>query len=86
MSRQDVATLAGVPLDRVQPATADELCHAYADSASATVVDVATQQEAAYWRVGTRYYLDDPLFGPVAAIDDLRYSEDLGLHHKDLSA
>lgn len=86
MSRQDVATLAGVPLDRVQPATADELRRAYADSQSATVVEVATQQGAAYWRIGTRYYLDDPLFGDVVAIDDLRYSEEIGLHYKGMSA
>jgi len=80
--RDEVAALAGVPLEQVIPATPDELRRAYADSAAAAVVGVATQEPATYWRVGTRYYLDDPYFGPVIAIDDLRYDEEIGLHDK----
>jgi hypothetical protein len=80
MRRREVAALAGMPLDQVHPATANEVRRAYADSAASAVVTVATQAPAAYWRVGDRYYLDDPYFGPVVALDDLRYSPDLGLY------
>ncbi len=82
--RTDVARLAGVPEASVLPASAKELRAFYADSQSATVVSVATQEPSTYWRVGDRYYLDDPYFGPVTAIDDLRYDDEIGLHRKDL--
>jgi hypothetical protein len=80
MSREEVASLAGVPLDQVHPATAEEVRRAYADSAASAVVSVATQEPSTYWRVGGRYYLDDRSFGEVVALDDLRYSPDLGLY------
>lgn len=80
MSRQEVAALAGVPLDQVHVATAAELIAAYGDSAPQVVIEVGTQEHADYWRVGTRYYLDDPSFGPPCPIDDLRYSHELGLY------
>lgn len=80
MRRHDVARLTGVPLSEVTAASADEVRAAYADSASANVVDVATQEPALYWLASGRYYLDDPYFGEVVAIDDLDYSADLGLH------
>lgn len=80
MRKNDVATLTGVSIDAVTPATAEEIREAYADSAAAVVVEVATQEPAYYWRVGSRYYLDDPYFGDVVAIDDLDYNSELGLH------
>lgn len=83
MSRRlDVATLAGVPVNQVLPATAHEVREAYADSAAAVVVEVATQEPANYWHVGNRYYLDDPYFGEVVAIDDLDYNAEIGLHRR----
>lgn len=40
---------------------------------------------ARYWRVGARYYLDDPEFweAPVA-IDERAYDAELGLCHRSL--
>lgn len=80
--RHEVATLAGVPVNQVIPATADEVREAYADSAAAVVVEVATQEPANYWRVGNVFYLDDPSFGDVVAIDDLDYNREIGLHRR----
>ncbi len=81
MSRKDeVAKLANVPASQVFAATVDEVREAYADRAASVVVDVATQEPANYWRAGNRYYLDDPYFGDVVAIDDLDYNSKLGLH------
>lgn len=79
MSREDVAALAGVPVKQVQRATEGEIRRAYADSASHVVVQIITQEYARYWRVDRRYYLEDRYFGPVVAIDDLRYNSKLGL-------
>lgn len=80
MRPNDIAKLAHVPASKVTPATAEELRAAYEDSAAADVVDVATQEPALYWLAGGRYYLDDPLFGDVVAIDDLDYNSEIGLH------
>jgi hypothetical protein len=80
MRRNDVAKLSGVPVSQVRPASAQELRDAYADSAAWSVVEVATQEPAQYWRAGNRYYLDDPYFGDVVAIDDLDYNSEIGLH------
>ena len=78
--RDEVARLAGVDISQVHPATADQVRKAYADSAASVVVDVATQEPAYYWRAGDHYYLDDPFFGDVVAIDDLNYNSEIGLH------
>ena len=80
MRPEEVARLAKTKIEFVLPATAEEVRAAYADSAASAVVEVATQQPACYWRVGTHYFLDDPAFGPVVAVEDLRYSETLGLY------
>lgn len=82
MRRNNVANLANAPESQVIEATANELRKAYADSQAAVVVEVATQEPATYWRVGNVYYLDDPYFGDVVAIDDLRYDNTLGLCKK----
>ena len=73
------AKLAGVPVEQVREVSADEVRELYAGKVDATVLEVATQDPALYWRVGQTCWLDDPEFGDVAAIDDLRYDE-LGLH------
>lgn len=80
--RAEVATLVGVPVDQVLPATVHEVRTAYADSAAAVVVEVATQEPANYWRVGNVFYLDDPFFGEVVAIADLDYNREIGLHRR----
>jgi hypothetical protein len=84
MRRDDVARLAGVPASRVVEVSADDVRRAFADTASATVVEVATQEVATYWLAGGRYWLDDPYFGDVVAIDELAYSSELGLCHRSL--
>lgn len=84
--RDEVAILAGVPLDQVHPATADEIRRACADRVPTDVLEIATYGtgetgEAHYfWRVGDTCYLDDATFGDVVAIDDLRYDSTLGLY------
>lgn len=80
--RDEVAALANVSIEQVIPATANELRGAYADRATANVVDVATQEPAFYWRVGNTYYLDDAFFGDVVAVDDLEYKSEIGLHSR----
>lgn len=83
--RNEVAALAKVYVAEVAPATADQVRSAYADHAASDVLDVACSGQAKigepryYWRVGSKYYLDDATFGPVVAIDDLRYDPQLGL-------
>ena len=82
MRQKKVAKLAGVPVKQVHSTTSAEVCEFYADRAAAVVVEVMLQEPASYWRVGDRYYFDDPYFGPVVAVDDLRYDSELGLHPK----
>jgi hypothetical protein len=85
MRAKEVANLAGVPVSCVEKAAAQEVRDAYADRAASVVVEVATQEPALYWRVGNRYYLDDPYFGDVVAIDDLDYNSEIGLHVRGIS-
>ena len=73
------AKLAGVPVEQVREVSADEVRALYAGKVDATVLEVATQDPAQYWRVGQTCWLDDPELGDVAAIDDLRYDA-MGLH------
>ena len=80
MRKSDVAKLAGVPASQVNQVTARAVQDAYSDRAASVVVEVATQEPAFYWRVGNKYYLDDPYFGDVVAIDDLDYDPEIGLH------
>jgi len=80
MRKNDVAKLAGVPASHVYQVTARAVQDAYSDRAASVVVEVATQEPAFYWRVGNKYYLDDPYFGDVVAIDDLDYDPEIGLH------
>ena len=79
MTITEVAKLAGVPVEQVHAVTVDEVRAMYAGRVDATVLEVATQDPAQYWRVGQTCWLDDPEFGEAVAIDDLRYNE-LGLH------
>lgn len=84
--RDEVARLAGVPVEQVLPVTPAEVRRLYDDRAPIAVVDVATAGasetgEASYlWRVGDTCYLDDATFGDVVALDDLRYDPKLGLY------
>ena len=71
MRKDDAARPAGVPVWRMVGASAHRL--------RAACAGVATREPAAYGRVGTRYSLDDPLFGPVVAVADLRYDAGIGL-------
>lgn len=76
----EVARLAGVAPSLVRPAAVAQVRSALADRLPAIVLQVATQEPASYWRVGDRYYLDDPYFGDVVAMTDLAYDPTLGLH------
>lgn len=80
MRRTDVARMAGVSERDVQPVSVNEVRTALADRVPEAVLDVATQEPAHYWRVGTRYFLDDPYFGAVVDISDLDYNGEIGLH------
>ncbi len=80
MRKTEVAKLTGVDISQVHSASAAEVREAYADRAASVVVDVATQEPAYYWRVDNTYYLDDPFFGDVVAIDNLDYNSEIGLH------
>lgn len=82
MRRIDVARLAGIPVDRVELATNEEMFAAYLDTAPVVVIAVPTRSSATYRRVGTQYYFDDPLFAPVVAVDDLAYDDERGLYDK----
>lgn len=82
MRRSEIARLAGVPASDVQEVSADQVRQALTDRAAGVVLDVATQQPATYWKVGTRYFLDDPEFGDVVDIADLGYDAELGLHKR----
>lgn len=75
-----MARLAGTSTDEVRPASVEEIRSALADRVGAVVLEVATQEPAAYWRVGRRYFLDDPAFGPVVDIESLDYDPVFGLH------
>ena len=75
----ELATQLGLrPVD-IFEVSVEEVRLLYASSVDKTVLDVATQSEAKYWRVGDTCYLDDPEFDEPVAVDDLRYDED-GLH------
>lgn len=81
MKRQnEVAALAQVRDAEVTEVTVDEVRKALADRVSSAVLDVATQEPATYWRVGNRYFLDDPYFGDVVDFELLDYNSDIGLH------
>lgn len=82
MSKDDVAALARVPISAVHEVPVSEVRHALADRVASAVLDVATQEPATYWRVGNRYFLDDPLFGEVVDFADLSYSSEIGLHRR----
>lgn len=80
MRKEEVAVLAGVSVSQVHSATSAEVREFYADRATSAVVNVMMKEPASYWRVGDRYYFDDPYFGDVVAVDDLDYDSTLGLH------
>lgn len=78
--KYDVVELAGVPAAQIFEVCADEVRAFYDGKIDSTVLEVATQDPARYWRVGQKCYLDDPSFGEVVALDDLRYDRSLGLY------
>jgi len=78
----EIATLAGVPVAEVQQVSRHEVRTALADRVPETVLDVATQEPATYWRAGGDYWLDDPYFGDPARIVDLAYDSEIGLHRR----
>ena len=75
-----VASLAQVVFYEVVPVKTNEVRGVYKDRGNRAVVDVMLQEPASYWRVGERYYFDDPHFGPPVEVDDLDYDAELGLH------
>jgi hypothetical protein len=82
MRRNDVAQLAGVPVDHVEESTYEDMFSAYMDIALAMVLAAPTGSSATYWCVGAQFYLDDPLFGPVISVDDLGYEDGRGLYDR----
>lgn len=82
MRRNDVAALAKVPIGEVHEVTVSEVRRALADRVGSVVLDVVAQEPATYWRVGERYFLDDPYFGAVVDFADLDYNSEIGLHRR----
>ena len=80
--KQDLSDLANVLISQVYPVSSDEVRIFYADrpEPGETTIGVMLNIPANYWRVDDKYYFDDSYFGDVVAIDDLGYSEELGLH------
>lgn len=83
MRKNAVAQLAGVSPADVQQMSVDQLRQALADRVPAIVLEVATQEPATYWRVGNRYFFDDPFFGPVVDMAELDYNSQIGLHLRE---
>ncbi len=80
MRCNDVAQLAGVRVAEVHSITAGDmrdLCEGKIDQA---VINIMMQEPASYWRVGDKFYFDDPYFGAVVCVDGLAYNRELGLH------
>jgi hypothetical protein len=69
----------------ITKASVDEVRSYYASKIDPVVLEVATQDSimTKFWRVGAKYYFDDPEYGEPVAIDDLRYNKTLGLHTID---
>src|SRR5215470_8939264 len=63
MRPHDAANLAGVPIDEVEQATPQQIRVALVGTINTRLLEVAWQARAHYWRVGDRYFLDDPEFG-----------------------
>jgi hypothetical protein len=80
MRREEVAQLAGVPLDQVIQVSETDVRAAMAAVLPAEILELALSEEVAvYWSADKRYWLDDPFFGPPAPFDALRYDAELGL-------
>lgn len=79
----EVARLTGVGRESVEEVTVMDVRAALSGRVDPTILKVATQEPAAYWHVGDRYFLDDPYFGDVAEITDLAYDSDIGLHIRE---
>jgi hypothetical protein len=78
----DAARLAGVGENDVQEVSVQVVRQALANRLPALVLQVATAEPATYWRVGERYFLDDPSFGEVVDMEQLDYDAELGLFIK----
>lgn len=76
----NVAKLAEVSVDQVHQVTAADVLKFCASKIDAVILEVVTQDPAIFWRVGERYFYDDPYFGEVVDLYDLRYNRTLGLH------
>lgn len=81
----EVAARCGVAATAVEWVDVETVRAALAGTIEPVVLEVATQEPARYWRVGGRYFLDDPLFGEVADFGDLVYDADLGLRDRTWS-
>lgn len=82
MRRADAAQLAGVDESQVEWATLDEIRASQMGRMPHNVLLVLAQEPTYFWKVGEVYFMDDPNFGPVVAIDNLGFSPDLGLYSR----
>ncbi len=73
--RADVALLALVPEDKVVAEPPERVRFEVATRMSPGVLPglSAFPEQGTYWRVGGSYYWDNPVWGPVVNIADLRY-------------
>lgn len=76
----NVAKLAEVSVDQVHQVTAANVLKFFVSKIDAVILEVVTQDQAIFWRVGERYFYDDPYFGEIVDLYDLRYNRTLGLH------
>jgi len=79
--RADVARLALVSEDEVVSVPLEQVCFALVTRLSSDMLleDSAFLEPCTYWRVGGSYYWDNPGWGPVVNVEDLRYHENHGL-------
>ena len=78
---KDVAALAGVAEDQVEQVDKDTVIEAMTGKMDHNALAFATAEDLNvwYWKVGGRYFLDDPFFGPVTDFKNLSFDDDMGL-------
>ena len=83
---EDVAALAGVPVDQVEPVDRDTVIAALTGSVDPLALEFVTSQESNvwFWRVGSRYFLDDAYWGPVTDFRNLAFDDDMGVSDASL--
>ena len=77
----DVAALVGVPVNQVESVDRDTVVTALTGIVDPLALEFVTSGQANvwYWRVGSRYFLDDAFWGPVTDFRNLAFDDDMGV-------